>query len=139
MQDHLALIGVPDGESPTIQTLRRDRRLGSKRFSGQETIMRVGWSCTEKRNVGEGFSGEWSVRTGVTLVFSSSDGMPLARVSPSAGAEPRLQRESQLQLWLSGGLLVRGSDPEAGSAVPVTQAKGVFRAAATARTLHIIG
>jgi hypothetical protein len=139
VQDHRTLLGLPGNVSPTIRVVQRDRRLGSKRFSGQETVVYVGWSRAEQHDVGGGFSGEWYVRTGVTLVFESSDGTPLALVAPSDSGETRLQRAGQLRMWMLDGLLVRNSEPEAGGAVSVMQSKGVFSAASTARTLHIVG
>jgi hypothetical protein len=122
----------------SVRVVQRERELGGKAYKGDESIVRIGWSMNEVHDVGKEFSGAWSVRTGLVLVFSTSTGKPLALVRPSHSDDYPLQRGGQLRRWLSDGLLVHAAGEIAGGAIGVARRSGLLTVQSSARTLHIV-
>jgi hypothetical protein len=133
------LLGVPDDARLSSTLVQRERVQGGRRNSGSESILRIGWDQQEKHAVGKELSGAWSIRTGLTLVFSTGDGRPLAVIKPSTADNPGEQRSRQLQRWMADGLLTYGTRDAGGGAIAISKNNGFLTATATARTLHIVG
>lgn len=138
-EESRSVLEIPDNVEISTTLVQRNRALGGQRYSGDESIVRIGWSKNEAHTVGREFSGAWSIRTGITLVFSTKDGRPLAIVQPSDADDPRKQRSRQLQRWVSEGLLVSAVNGTATDAVGVARKNELLSARSTARTLHIVG
>jgi hypothetical protein len=137
-QDNRTVLGIPDRATLSVRVVQRERELGGKAYKGDESIVRIGWSMNEVHDVGKEFSGAWSVRTGLVLVFSTSTGKPLALVRPSHSDDYPLQRGGQLRRWLSDGLLVHAAGEIAGGAIGVARRSGLLTVQSSARTLHIV-